>query len=133
MDQPFSPASLQISTNSAPHMRQAIYSFDWAMSIVERAWKSHPRAWEIIGRAFALSKRQLAFLVACNAPEWPYIREISHKLDKWATKQENCRPGSLSTISQENGLVRALTRECQKCPIPLLKAYLTAKIEELTL
>jgi hypothetical protein len=130
---PFSPALSLNSTIQERAHREAKYSFDWALSIIIRAQQSHPRAWEIFGPILGLSTRQLSFLLACDAPEWPYIRSLAQQLDKWIIQAEKVRPGSSSTIEGRAGIIRGLAYKCQKCPFPPLKAYLTAKFSGFTM
>lgn len=125
---PFSPALSPNSTISDTAKRSAKYSFDWSLMIIQKAQRSHPRAWEILGPILGLSTRQLSFLLACDAPEWPYIRSLAQLLDKWIIRQENLRPGSSSTIEAREGLLSGLANQVKKCPFPPLRTYLTARI-----
>lgn len=130
---PFSPAISSNSTICERSHREAKYSFDWALTIIQRAQRSHARAWEFLGPILGLSTRQLSFLLACDAPEWPYIRSLAQLLDKWITRQENLRPGSSSTIEIRAGFLSGLANQVKKCPFPPLKSYLTARINDFTL
>ena len=130
---PFSPALSSNSTISEASRRSAKYSFDWALMIIEKALRSHPRAWEFLGPILGLSTRQLSFLLACDAPEWPYIRSLAQLLDKWIIRQENLRPGTSSTIEAREGFLSGLANQVKKCPFPPLKSYLTARIHGFTL
>jgi len=130
---PFSPAISSNSTISEAVHRTAKYSFDWSLAIVQKAQRSHPRAWEIFGPILGLSTRQLSFLLACDAPEWPWIRSIAKQMDIWLTRQEALRPGSSSTNEVKAAFLSGLTCRCLKCPFPPLKAYLTARISTFTL
>lgn len=130
---PFSPASSRISPNQVANSREAVYSFNWAETIVDRAFDSHPRVWEIVCEAFGFKKRWLVFLLACDAPEWPYIRSIVHQLEKWLAQQRRVNPEYFSTNSERKFLFEGLTRLAPKCPFPALKNYLTTKISSFTL
>lgn len=130
---PFSPALSPNPTNSETDPRTAIYSFVWATNIFERAYKAHPRVWEIVIEAFGLKERWLIFLLACDAPEWPYFRSIVHQLEKWLTQQRRVYPEYFSTNSEREFLLSGLARIAPKCPFPALREYLTSKIQQLTL
>lgn len=97
MEKPLSPAPSRVP----------IYSFSWSASVVERARKSYARAWQILDGILGLSERQLAFLIACNAPEWAQIRTLTHTIDRWLRQQERCNPGvTMSTIQLLSNLLR---------------------------
>jgi len=133
---PFSPATLASTgetSNSQRKTRDPIYSFNWAATIVSKQRGSHVRAWELFDGILGLSERQLAFLVACNDPAWPEIREISHRISKWA---ERCAtlaaegPGNYLTAA---ALLVALPEILKKSPKSPFLDYLTARIRRLML
>jgi len=71
------------SLSPAPPPRIPRYSFHWADTIVEKAQRSHSRGWNILVPILRLDRRQLAFLIACNDPDWPQIRWAARFLDRW--------------------------------------------------
>jgi len=110
--------------------RQAKYSYRWAASILNLARRAHPRAWEIFGPFLGLSDRQLSFLIAANAPEWPVLRSLAQTLDRWLIKQ--------STVGDVNGktiiiLLSTLVKSHCKIEQKALQGYLTTRLNRTTL
>jgi len=129
---PFSPANSGMQTQ--PEItRAAKYSFNWASGVVQRARQSHWRGWEILDAFLGLSDAQLAYLIACNAPEWAHIRNLGHLLDKWACHQEIVNPKALLTTHPSTRIFEAAV-EVYRYTLPdNLKGYLTDRIKRLKL
>lgn len=117
---PVSPAS----------SRQPIYSYRWAASVIKRARESHVRGWEILDPLLGLSERQLAFLIACNDPTWPQIRDIVHKAERWDARQRSVGPSPLKWTREDYRML--IVREC-KSIVKSLGDYLTGRLENLML
>lgn len=130
---PFSPASSSSLSNSGSAERTPLYSFNWAYEKVDTALRSHARAWEIFLPILGLSHRQLAFLLACNAPEWAVIRSIVHQIDRWVQKQARVGPGTPESQITTTLLLRCSGRILSMVSIPSLKDYLTARIQKFIL
>jgi len=127
---PFFPASSNSSEASSTSKRTAIYSFTWASTIVEKAIQSHPRAWEILKGFVGISDHQLAYLVACNDPAWPWLRSVSHTIDKWRSRQRDSRGNELNfTIQTLSALFDVHKKTCPES----LKGYLTDRISDFRL
>lgn len=103
------------------------YSFAWAATIVRQARQSHARGWDILDRFIGLSDRQLAYLIACNAPEWPFIRRLVHVIDNWDHRQARFGPTPL--VWDKNMLLNALS--ATDISAEKLVSYLTAQINRL--
>jgi len=115
--------------STAP-IRTPKYSFTWAAHIIDKAWESHPRGWEILSPVLGLSRRQLAYLIACNDPTWPQIRTLVHRIERWEARQQLCRGEGLPW---SRGDWESLFRlEC-KSFVKSLQEYLTGRISKLTL
>lgn len=115
------------SSNTPLEQRVAVYSFRWAEGILKLAKQAHPRAWEIWGPFLGLSDRQLTFLLASKAPEWPVLRSMAQTLDKWLVKQGTCGQVSGKTIAI---LLSTLVKSHCKIEQKALKAYLTARLSQ---
>jgi len=127
---PLQPASSQKDPVTATKKREAIYSFDWAVEKVRSARQCHPRAWEMIMRWSALTERQLAYLLACNDPSWPALRELTHQWDKWEAQQAKVNPKALLDTTQTYSSLLRL----HKNSLPDdLRRHLTARLKQIKL
>lgn len=115
------------SSNATIEKREAVYSFHWAESILKLAKQAHLRAWEIWGPFLGLSDRQLVFLLASKAPEWPVLRSMAQTLDRWLVKQGSCGQVSGKTVAI---LLSTLVKSHCKIEQKPLKAYLTARLAQ---
>lgn len=119
---PFLPASSNSYDVGESKKRTPKYSFIWAKTILERALLTHPRAWNITKAITGITNQQLIYLIACNDPCWPWIRTVSHTIDRFVHQRpdlvadgENSAIALLSTV---------LTIHGKTCPNSL-KRYLT--------
>ena len=127
------PVSTAVPSSTPSKDRVPIYSFEWASSKIDLAFKSHPRAWQIFSPILGLSRRQLAYLLACNAPEWPVIRSIVHQISKWLAQQEKIAGrDAMEGFSTENLLSSIKILVC-KIDHSDLRIYLTGRISSLIL
>jgi hypothetical protein len=127
---PFSPASSSLPSLQERKTRVPIYSFTWCAEKVEQALQSRARAWEILLGLAGLTPRQCAYLLSCNDPAWPFMRLLSHTLDKWLCKQSLVRSEALPCTSYT--LQGLLDLHKNSAPKSLL-AYLTGRIQQLKL
>lgn len=122
---------MPLSTAPEPEKRTPRYSFDWAIDVVKRARGSYPRAWQILDPWFNLTERQLAYLLACDAPEWAQIREMTHQCDRWLTKQTRVGPpipiSGWSTTQTYSALLKIVKNRLGES----LHHYLQGRIKEL--
>lgn len=111
--------------------RTPVYSFSWAHQIVERAFKSYPRAWKIILDITALEERQLCYLLACSDPAWPALRSMVHTLDRWLTRQAAVGPAGRRALPITSQMLSTLVKFGGKNAPESLVAYLTDRISRL--
>lgn len=127
---PFQPASSSLPCLQDRKTRTPIYSFTWSAEKVKQAMESHARAWEIVLGLVGITPRQCAYLLACNDPSWPFLRLLSHTLDKWRSHQAILRSEELPCTSYTlQGLL-----DLHKNSAPeALRRYLTGRIRQLKL
>lgn len=120
-------------THQAAKSRTAIYSLDWALTIVRKALESYPREWEILMDVLQVTERQLAYLIACNDPSWPSLRSLTHLLRRWRDRQARVGPSGLKELPITPQMLSTLLEVGGKNAPESLKAYLTARILSLTI
>jgi len=62
-----------------------MYSYDWAIHVVNELLAKYARAAEILGEVYGIYSPDLVELLVRNRPEYPIIRDIIHILDRWLT------------------------------------------------
>lgn len=127
---PFSPASPSLPTIQERDKRIPVYSFSWASAIMAKAIESRARVWKDLLAFLGLSERQCAYLIACNDPAWPFIRTLSHTLDKWQARLTLYSPKIPEITIQLFSTLWSVHKNL--CP-ESMKPYLTARIKQLTL
>lgn len=113
--------------------RTPVYSLSWALTIVKRALESRPRGWEIIKAVTELSDPQLAYLIACSDPSWPVLRSMAQVADNWALQQVRFGPDGTFKHLTTTLMLSTLIKFGGKNAPESLKAYLTARISQLTI
>ena len=60
----------------------ALYSYQWAMGVVQKLIRTYPRATDISMKILDLTKENLAAYLAHGDPVFPRIRDLIHVVDK---------------------------------------------------
>lgn len=131
---PFFTCILNLSPDtatSAPSKRSPKYSFNWAWEIVGRAAQSHARVWKIFLLLIGLTERQLAFLICCDAPEWPQLRSMLQQLEKWQEKQHRLANGREFSEETPSQMLSSLLHIKGASLLESLRRYLTDRKNQL--
>jgi hypothetical protein len=81
----------------------------------------------------ALTKPQLAYLLACKDPSWASLREMVHTLDRWITRQALAGPNNLKELPITKQMLSSLLKIGGKNAPESLYRYLTDRISSLIL
>lgn len=123
---PFSTAD----SGRSPTPRKAIYSYTWSLATFERAYRSHPRGWEILMDLLSMQAPQFVFLIAANSPEWATIRSMVHLIERWDAQQVRIRGEHLEFTTR---LLSDVIRTTKGILSESLYRYLTDRIAQLSI
>lgn len=69
---------------SRPKIRKQRYSLEWASDVIATFTEKYPRGYKIVSEKTGIVERQLAWLLACDDPNWPMMRHFIKSVQEWA-------------------------------------------------